>query len=89
MSPNGYSGPATIVQGEVRAEVQCGFHVAANPMADMKEWRGWYKGASELQAGDAQLVLEHGATGAINITRALQADNQGTFLGVGDPPAAG
>jgi hypothetical protein len=89
MTEGGYSGPATIVQGEVRAAVQCGFHVAANPFADMKEWRGWYKGSTELAAGDAQLELESGATGDINIVRALQAEGEGTFLGVGEPPATG
>ena len=73
----------------MRAEVQCGFHVAENPMAEMKEWRGWYKGSAEVQVGEAQLVLEDGTVGAINITRAMQEDSQGTFLGTGDPPAAG
>ena len=88
MTSNGYSGTATIIQGEVRAEVQCGFHVAENPMADMKEWRGWYKGSAELEAGDAQLELADGGTGAIKITRAMPEDAQGTFLGTGDPPAS-
>jgi hypothetical protein len=88
MTSGGYSGPATIVQGEQRSQVQCGFHVAANPMADMKEWRGWYKGSSEVTTGDAQLVLEGGAIGTINVTRAMPADGEGTFLGTGEPPAA-
>ena len=91
MSQEGYSGPATIVQGELRAAVQCGYHVAANPMADMREWRGWYKGAdtdAEPDVGEAQLILEDGSAGAISITRALKTQGEGTFLGVGDPPAA-
>lgn len=91
MTEGGYSGPATIVQGERRAPVEVGFHVAANPMAHMKEWRGWYKRApteQEPDTGDAQLVLENGAAGAINITRALKTQGEGTFMGVGDPPAS-
>ena len=89
MTEGGYSGPATIVQGEVRAAVQCGFHVAANPMADMKEWRGWYKDSPEVTTGDAQLVLDSGAAGAIKVTRASPGDGEGTFLGTGEPPTIG
>lgn len=90
MSPEqSYSGEATIAQGELRAKVQCGFHIAENPMAQMKEWRGWYKGSHELAPGDAHLQVGSGDWAAINITRAMQADGQGTFMGAGDPPIIG
>jgi hypothetical protein len=93
MSPAGYSGAATIVQGARSASVQCGFHVIESRFGGMKEWRGWYKGAAadddEPDAGQAQLQLENGAVGTINITRALKGQGEGTFMGVGEPPTPG
>jgi hypothetical protein len=94
MSPegDGYSGPATLAQGERRVEIQCGYSVMESMDGDLRQWRGWYKGAdvaSEPDAGEAQLTLPSGATATIEITRALTGTGEGTFTGLGDPPAQG
>jgi hypothetical protein len=92
MSSEGYSGPATITQSGRTASVQCGFHVIESRFGQMKEWRGWYKGAAagddEPDAGEAELRLENGSAGTINIIRALKGQGEGTFMGLGEPPSA-
>jgi hypothetical protein len=88
----GYTGSAVIVQGGRRIEVQCGFHVIESRHGEMREWRGWYKGAeigNEPEAGEAQLEIDTGARGTISITRALTGTGEGTFIGVSDPAAPG
>lgn len=92
-SDGGYSGPAAITQGGRSTSVECGFHVIESRFGDMKEWRGWYKGAAadqdEPDAGEAELRIGGGSAGTINIIRALKGQGEGTFMGVGEPPSTG
>jgi hypothetical protein len=82
-----YSGPATIVQGESSAEVQCEYLVWQE--SGLSSWRGAYAGAeiaAEPQTGEAELKLPDGRSATILISRMFHGTGNGEFTGNGAPP---
>ncbi len=92
MSPEGtsYTGRANLAQADRVVTVDIGIQVVESMDGRTHQWRGWYKGAelaNEPQAGDAAITLDTGSSGTINVTRALTGTGEGTFTGIGEPPA--
>ena len=92
MSPEGgtYTGRANLAQTDYVVTVEIGITVTLSLDGAERQWRGWYRGAdlaTEPQPGPASITLDIGTSGEIDITHARRGTGEGTFTGVGEPPA--
>lgn len=82
-----HSCPATIVQGEREAEVECVYEVIQSD--GPRTWHGMFKGASpasEPEQGEAQLRLAGGTVSQIIVDQIFSGTGEGRFQGNGPPP---
>jgi hypothetical protein len=82
-----YRGPASIVQGDLKAEVECEYEVSR--IDGMVDWHGRFSDAeppSEPEPG-AALLVAGGKKGSIVVVRAFAGTGSGRFEGNGPPPA--
>jgi hypothetical protein len=82
-----FDGPATIVQGDRSAEVECHFDVT--DQGSHVGWFGWYQGAvpaEEPETGAARLVLGPGNESDIVVADMYPGTGEGWFTGTGAPP---
>jgi len=82
-----YRGPATIAQGDRRAEVDCSYEVVQ--MDNIRAWRGEFAEASpaeEPEPGEAELRLGGGKVGQIIVSQVFSGTGHGWFEGTGQPP---
>ena len=87
-----YRGPATIVQEDRRADVECEYVVMQerpSGIPGLLSWRGSYvdaEVAAEPRTGEAELELDDGRTGKILVNHVSLGTGSGSFVGSGEPP---
>jgi hypothetical protein len=80
-------GPATIVQGDREAKVECEYEVIQSD--GPRTWHGMFKGASavdEPEPGEAKLRSAEGKVSQIIVDQVFSGTGEGRFQGNGSPP---
>lgn len=81
-----FTGPATIVQGDRQAEVECQYEVERRN--GVTAWRGGFAGADsvdEPDPGEAELRFGQ-AAGQIVVRHVFTGTGEGSFEGTGPQP---